>query len=234
MVTMDQIPFGPIEFANNPEQRCPCVLLLDISGSMGGQPIQELQNGLATYKDELFADELAKKRVEVAIVTFGGDVTVAHNFSTVDIFTPPALVANGDTPMGKAINTALTILDSRKQEYHQNGIKYYRPWVFLITDGAPTDMNSSEWANAVSRIKEGEKNRSFSFFAVGIEGANFEILTQLCTSRSPLKLKGIRFRDLFSWLSNSQQQVSRSIPDSAATVPLENPTGPSGWAEVAV
>jgi uncharacterized protein YegL len=136
--------------------------------------------------------------------------------------------------MGKAINTALTILDSRKQEYHQNGIKYYRPWVFLITDGAPTDMNSSEWANAVSRIKEGEKNRSFSFFAVGIEGANFEILTQLCTSRSPLKLKGIRFRDLFSWLSNSQQQVSRSIPDSAATVPLENPTGPSGWAEVAV
>ena len=231
---MEQIPFGAIEFASNPEPRCPCVLVLDISGSMSGERVRELQKGLETYRDELFTDELAKKRVEIAIVTFGGTVTVAHNFSTVDLFIPPPFTANGETPMGQAINTALVTLEARKQEYHQNGIKYFRPWIFLITDGEPTDINSIEWTNAVNRISEGEKNRTFSFFAVGVEGANFELLAQLCSSRPPLKLKGLRFCELFAWLSNSQQQVSRSIPDSGTTVPLENPTGPSGWAEVSV
>lgn len=233
-IHMDQVPFGATEFAGNPEPRCPCVLLLDISGSMGGQPIQELQDGLATYRDELFADQLAKKRVEIAIVTFGGSVNVAHSFSTVDGFVPPSLSANGETPMGQAINTALNLLEERKKDYHQNGIKYFRPWVFLITDGAPTDMNGPDWPNAVSRIREGEQKRAFSFFAVGVEGANFEILTQICVGRQPLKLKGLRFRDLFAWLSNSQQQVSRSIPDAGASIPLENPAGPTGWAEVSI
>jgi uncharacterized protein YegL len=231
-IRMDQIPFAATEFAGNPEPRCPCVLLLDTSGSMGGQPLQELQAGLATYRDELFADDLAKKRVEIAIVTFGGTVSVAHNFATVDAFVPPVLEANGETPMGQAINTGLSLLDERKKDYHQNGIKYFRPWVFLITDGAPTDMNGTEWPNAVSRIREGERSRAFSFFAVGVEGANFGILTQLCATRQPLKLRGLRFRDLFAWLSNSQQQVSRSVPDTGESVPLENPTGPTGWAEV--
>ncbi|MBA3967146.1 MAG: hypothetical protein H0X47_15500, partial [Nitrospirales bacterium] len=67
----DQIAFGTTEFADNPEPRCPCLLLLDISASMNGTPIAELNKGLITFKDELAADQLAMKRVEVAIVTFG-------------------------------------------------------------------------------------------------------------------------------------------------------------------
>jgi len=230
IIKMEQVPFGGISFAENPEPRCPCVLLIDISGSMNGQPIQELQNGLSTYKDELAADDLAKKRVEVAIVTFGGSVNIAHGFSTADLFVPPVLTAQGETPMGQAIISGLNLLDERKREYQQNGIKYFRPWVFLITDGAPTDMNTSAWPEAIERIKKGEKEKTFMFFAVGVEGANMETLSQLSINRQPLKLKGLRFRDLFAWLSNSQQQVSRSQPGD--TVPLENPAGPTGWAEI--
>ncbi len=66
---------------------------------MGGAPLQELQEGLAVYKDELFADTLARKRVEIAIVTFGGTVQVAQQFVTPEFFTPPTLAATGDTPM---------------------------------------------------------------------------------------------------------------------------------------
>ena len=149
---MEQTPFDPgkIGFADNPEPRCASLLILDISGSMGGQPINELQAGLALYRDELAADTLARKRVEVAIVTFGGSVDVVQNFATAESLTPPALEAKGDTPMGEAMVTSLKLLEDRKAEYRQNGIQFYRPWVFLITDGGPTDANSQLWTEANS------------------------------------------------------------------------------------
>jgi uncharacterized protein YegL len=220
----EQVPFGAVTFAENPDPRCPCVLLLDISGSMNGQPVAELNAGLSQYKDELVADSLAAKRVEVAIVTFGGQVQTACEFATADMFHPPSLSAGGDTPLGRGVIQALDLLQQRKEVYRQNGIMFYRPWVFLITDGAPTD----EWKVAAERIKQGEDSKSFMFFSVGVEGANMEILQQL-SPREPLKLKGLRFRDLFKWLSNSQRAVSHSQTNEQ--VPLTSPTeGPNGWA----
>ena len=85
---MDQKPFGTSDFALNPEPRCPCLLLLDVSGSMEGEPITELNAGLKAFRDELVADELASKRVEVACITFG-PVNVATEFETAGVFQPP-------------------------------------------------------------------------------------------------------------------------------------------------
>ncbi|MGC8775429.1 MAG: vWA domain-containing protein, partial [Chlorobaculum sp.] len=99
---IDQITFGTTEFADNPEPRCPCLLLLDVSGSMAGKPIAELNAGLTTFKDELAADSLATKRVEVGIVTFG-PVQIALPFQVAMSFYPPELTVQGDTPMGAAI-----------------------------------------------------------------------------------------------------------------------------------
>lgn len=219
----EQVPFGTNDFAENPEPRCPCVLLLDTSQSMNGLPIQQLNEGLIAYKDELAADSLACKRVEVAIVTFG-PVRTVQDFTTAEQFFPPTLAPTGDTPMGAAVAQAIDMVAARKATYRTNGIAFYRPWIFLITDGAPTDA----WQPAAARVKEGEASKAFSFFAVGVEGANLDILSQLCV-REPLQLKGLRFRDLFQWLSNSQKSVSRSTPGE--NVPLDNPKAPDGWAQ---
>jgi uncharacterized protein YegL len=222
----DQIPFEHPELVANPEPRCACLLLLDTSGSMQGQPIAALNAGLVTLKDELMADAMAVQRVEIGVVSFG-PVRVQSDFQSPDTWTPPHFQASGDTPMGAAIEQGLQMLDARKQVYRQSGITYYRPWVFLITDGGPTDS----WRNAASLVHAGdnEERKSFSFFAVGVQGANMEILGQICR-REPLKLEGLRFRDLFAWLSSSLGGVSRSTPGT--NVPLTNPTGPSGWASV--
>jgi uncharacterized protein YegL len=212
-----------VEFDDsNPEPRCPCVLLLDVSGSMSGEPINQLNRGLMTFQQALQEDNLAQLRVEVAIVTFGSGVTVIQDFITANQFQAPTLEISGLTPMGEAINMALDMVQQRKQTYKQSGVAHYRPWIFLITDGGPTD----EWQSAAQRVMQEEGKKAVAFFAVGVQGAHMEILSQI-TSRQPLMLQGLNFRELFVWLSASLTSVSHS--QVGEQVPLSPPTG---WAEV--
>lgn len=215
------INFDRVELdTTNPESRCPCVLLLDTSGSMSGPPIKELNDGLQVFQTNLRNDDLAMMRVEVSVITFGGSVAIAQDFVTADQFEPTELDASGDTPMGSAINVALDQLESRKQAYRSAGFSYYRPWVFLITDGAPTDGDI--WKSAAHRVHQAEAAKHVAFFAVGVEGANMDVLTKIAT-RQPLKLDGLNFREMFVWLSNSLTAVSHAEPDEE--IPLQTPFG---------
>jgi uncharacterized protein YegL len=222
MIDFEQVPFGDrSRFIENPEPRCPCLLLLDTSHSMQGRAITELNRGLVAFKEELGTDPLAMKRVELAVMTFG-PVNVASYFDTPDYFQPEPLTTTGDTPMGAAIEQGLDLIRERKNTYKDNGIAYYRPWIFLITDGAPTDS----WQLAARRVRDGEQAKEFSFFAVGVEGADMNILAQIAP-RGPLKLDGLKFRELFAWLSSSLSRVSASSTGDRIALPP-----PTGWTEV--
>jgi uncharacterized protein YegL len=188
---------------------------------MQGRPITELNRGIVAFKDELATDALAMKRVEIAVVTFG-PVNIVSDFQTPDNFQPVNFSTTGDTPMGAAIEQGLEMLRQRKDAYRANAISYYRPWIFLITDGAPTDS----WQHAAQRVKDGEQRKEFSFFAVAVENADMGILNQIAP-RGAMKLDGLKFRELFAWLSSSLSRVSSSQPDDRVALPT-----PSGWAEV--
>src|SRR5215831_11905425 len=123
-----------VEFAENPDPRCPCVLLLDVSSSMQGASIAALNEGLKAFQREVAGDRIAARRVEIAIVAFGSGARTVQDFVTVDEFVAPELTAYGQTHLATGIELALNLLDQRKAAYRSNGVAYYRPWVFLITD----------------------------------------------------------------------------------------------------
>ncbi len=214
-----------VEFAENPEPRCPCVLLLDTSGSMQGDAIEALNAGLQQFQQNLRLDSLASRRVEVAIVTFNTEVTVAHDFVTADLFEPPLLIAQGMTHIGAGIHKALDLLQARKTQYRTNGISYYRPWVFLITDGTPQGESDDILQLASHRIAEDERLKRVAFFAVGVENADMGRLAQFAV-RTPVKLIGLNFVEMFVWLSASMQRVSQSQVDEQVALP------PPGWGTV--
>ena len=233
-----QTPLEQVEFADNPEPRCPVVMLLDTSGSMEGEPIAELNQGLKLFADTIKEDKLASLRVEVAVITFGGSVQAIDvgsgrsgsipfdaekAFVTVGNFYPPILAASGQTPMGEATRRALVLLRDRKEILKRNSVDYFRPWMFLITDGQPTDRG---WDTATDQVKEEEERQGVLFFGIGVEGANMQTLARFSNQRPPLKLKGLAFGELFKWLSSSLSAVSRSKPGEQ--VPLQ----PTGWAQI--
>ena len=113
----------------------------------------------------------------------------------------------------------------RQEQYRSAGIMPYRGWIFTITDGRPTD----DWERAARRIEEGERRKSFSFFAVGVDNADTDILARISVN-APVMLRGLAFGDMFRWLSSSLSAVSRS--STGQTVNLTNPAGPAGWASV--
>ncbi|MFO7031071.1 hypothetical protein B9T07_13920 [Limnospira fusiformis CCALA 023] len=195
-------------YAENPDPRCPVVLLLDTSGSMSGQPIDQLNQGLVTFQQELSQDSLAARRVQVAIVTFDSYVNVVQDFVDFDQFNPPHLSTTGTTAMGEGIGTALNLIESHKQLLRANGIDYYRPWLLMITDGAPTDS----WQNAAQMLHQFYANKKVVFFAIAVQGADMNTLSQIVPPGSipPQQLQGLAFNQLFTWLSKSMGSVSRS------------------------
>lgn len=194
-----------VEFIDQ-QPRCPCALILDTSGSMSGPPMEALNAGLQTLRDDLHNDNLAKKRVEIAIVEFNSSVRVVQDFVTAANFQPPTLIASGYTDLVGGVNQGLDLIQRRKSKYDASGVPFYRPWAFLITDGKVTD-----YEQVAQRIREDENKKRIAFFAVGVQGADLECLKNISV-REPKMLAGLKFRDLFLWLSASMKRVSQSTP----------------------
>ena len=225
-----------VEIANPQQPHCATVLLLDTSYSMSGDKIRQLNEGLQAFVDEVREDELARKRVDLAVVSFGSQVGVVQDFSSVEELALPMLEPDGPTPMGQALRLGIDMVERRKDEYRSQGTDYYRPWVFLVTDGYPTDMKPGDalWSEVVDRIHGGERDKKFLFFAVGAGDADLNLLNQLSPpSRKAIRLRENKWREMFQWLSRSQKSVSASRVGEM--VKLEDPTsGDGGWGEISV
>lgn len=192
---------------------------------MKGEPIDALNEGLQVFREDVCKDSLAARRVEVAVVSFDTDVNLVQDFVTADQFQPPTLTAQGTTHMGGGIITALDMVQARKAQYKSAGVLYYRPWVFMITDGEPQGETEDVVKHAAQRLREDEDHKRVAFFAVGVENANMKRLSEIVV-RAPVKLLGLNFVEMFVWLSRSAQAVTHSRTDEQVALP------PPGWGTV--
>lgn len=201
-----------VEVANPGEMHCAAVLLLDTSDSMSNE-ISSLNEGLYRFREEVMDDKLARKRVDVSIIEFGGKVRVNREFTSIEEFDPPELSASGGTPMGEAILRGIDLIEERKKEYRNRGVDYYRPFLFLFTDGRPTDMQPGDglWNEVTQALEEKAKGNHLMPFLVGAGSGAVDRLQRLAVEGwPPLRLKESQFKEMFEWLSNSMTEASKS------------------------
>ena len=216
----DMMLAGLKGLVDNPTPRVPVALCLDVSGSMAGAPIRELNAGVAQFLEELRADDLTLYSAEVSVVTFSDGAACAADFGSPDRLRPPALEAEGLTNMGAGLALSLDLLEDRKAAYKQAGVDYYQPILVVMSDGAPNgDPRVLE--EAAARIRAQVDSRRLTVVAVGLgPDADMEMLDRL-SLRHAVHLNGLRFRAFFSWLSRSVASVSASLPGDEPEMDLE-------------
>lgn len=221
--------FGNLD-VSNPAPRCPVILLLDTSGSMRGTPISELNQGVRQFLQETSEDEAAGMSVELEIITFDNSARRSLSFSPIaGVHGVRDFYADGMTSMGAALRMATDDLKQRRKLYLKSGVSSYRPWVVLMTDGGPND----NWEDAAREMRElGERGK---IQYIGIEIGNQADHATMCrilpSQPGPVRLRGLRFKQFFRWLTDSLRSVSQSTPqqEAAGQVQFANPTS---WADL--
>jgi uncharacterized protein YegL len=212
-----------VETPDNYEQKCLCVLVLDVSGSMEGEPIRQLNQGIQSFYQDIIADSTTANRLEVCLIEFSTTADVLIEPSLAENFTMPNLITKGSTALVDGVRLAISKVEERKSWYKQTKQKYYRPWIILMTDGAP---DSTQDVNGLAQeIKQGVANKTFFFFGVGVQGAKMEVLQQISSpDMQPAMLEGLKFGAFFKWLSASMTTVTSSKDGDTASM-----ADPASW-----
>ena len=222
---------GDLEFADNPEPRCPVLIIADCSGSMSGRPIDAMNRGVDDLYQAVIDDEIARNRVEVALLSFSTEARVERDFSTVSERGKTNMRAGGATNMHLAIQQGCDLLENRKDQYRRGGVPYFRPIMVLFSDGLPTSPHG-EMEQANQRLVDMESGSQLTIFKVGINAqavqAMLGVLPNPNSRFQPLQLDSLRFSDFFVWLSRSVSAISRSTPGEAVNLP------PTDWTTIHV
>ena len=221
------MPCGGIAAPNEPHMAC--VLLLDTSGSMSGSPIESLNHAINMFKEQTALDELAQKRVDIAIVAFNDSAQVVEYFTPLLQLPPVTLTASGCTAMGAGIDLAIDMVKERNRFYASMGTPCYKPWIFMITDGAPTDDITAARQRILEEESKGAHGK-LKFWAVGVPGYQRDVLTSL--TKRCISLNEARFDNIFNWLSESMVAISVSRVDEnpqLSNLPQGAQVIPSDW-----
>lgn len=221
MNNYDTMLAGLKDLVDNPTPRVPVALCLDVSGSMTGTPIRELNDGVQQYLTEIQEDDLTRYSVETALVSFATGAECVSDFEMAERIQQPQMQAGGITCMGEGVSLALDLLEQRKNAYKATGVDYYQPILVLMSDGAPNG-DPRILNEAVQRVQDLCGQRRLTVIAVGIgPDADLDMLARFTHRRRPVHLHELQFREFFAWLSQSVANVSASLPGDEADLDMD-------------
>lgn len=216
------------DLAENAMARLPITLVLDVSGSMAGKPLEELNKGLVTFFTSLQDNPIASRSAEVSITFFADEPELVLDFTSLKRVTevPQITRANGGTNLEGGVNTALDAMNRCRHDMRATGVDHYKPFLVIMSDGSP---NIGDYRTAAQRVRELEDDHRIVVFPIGIgPAADLNVLAEF-SKRGSLKLQNLEFRAFFEWLSRSVAVVSASQLGDTVRLPKE---GVDKWMEI--
>lgn len=194
------------------ERHFALTLLLDTSASMEGKPINSLNNELNNLIQQLQSDSHADV-IDISIVTFGTSVNVIMPFTPASSIDHRfELSPSGLTSMGQGLLKAAEITNERRRQYYNIGVPAFKPWIFMITDGEPTDPDNIMQL-AKQELITLQQSGKLKLFVLGVEGYNLEKIRELVYyDGCILELEGFDFKEIIDWVAKSVAIVSHSSP----------------------
>lgn len=188
----------------------PLMLLLDVSGSMSGKPLRAVNDGYAELIRALNEDPSIAEKVDISVITFASDAVLDVPFTSARHLRPKKFPPRGSTEMGEATKLALREIDHQLYEYESAGLTNHHPWVFVFTDGGPSDRSHT----AYDQLRRAE-GRGLVVFPIGVgNGVDWSFLNSLSRKRDAVPLKGLNFKELFQWLADELRKRTETSIES--------------------
>lgn len=194
-------------------RRLPVYLVLDCSGSMSGEPIQQVKNGVQMLVSALRQDPQALETAFLSVITFDSSAHESVPLTDLPSFQAPNIAATGTTAMGEALSLVADCAKRDVKKASPTQKADWRPMVFLMTDGTPTD----DFQKGLARFKQ---EKWGAVVACGVDSADVSLLQQIAgeavVTLSTADAKALEA--FFKWVTASISTSSKSVQTTGKEV----------------
>jgi len=193
-------------------RRLPVYLLLDTSGSMSGEPIEAVKNGVQVMVSKLRQNPQAQETAFVSVITFDSSAKQIIPLTDLTSFQMVDIKATGLTALGDALKTISRCIDNEVTKTTADTKGDWKPLIFIFTDGVPTD----DWQSGLAEFKK--RKTGFTVACAAGSGANTSVLKQITENVLRIDTDMDSIQKFFEWVTASIGVSSTKVEDAGKEV----------------